>query len=652
MMKNRSRLLVFAVSSFFIILSSPFCSPAASDEKIISFHSDITVHSNASLTLKETIRVKAEGEKIKHGIYRDFPLNYRDVLGNIYVVGFSMKEVLRDGRSEHYHMEGLSNGKRIYMGDKNTLLAPGEYTYTLVYRTDHQLGFFSSYDELYWNVTGNDWNFPIDEATASVELPGDASGHIVSFAGYTGRQGSKEQDFRETADESGIIRFSATRPLDVGEGLTIAVSWPKGYVAEPTREERLRYFLSANPGVVIGPAGLLLLLFYYMIIWIRVGKDPDPGTIMTRYTPPDGMTPAVIRFITKMGYDQEAFASAIINMAVKGQLLITQKDGVFTLSKKDRGTVPLSAEEEKVMQKLFDSGKEIVLEQSNHKKISAAIDDLKNYLKMKYEKIYFVTNKGYFISGLVLSIIIIFLCGSRDAMAKGSLPVFLFMCVWLSGWSAGVTLFLVQIVTKWIEVIRVRDGRIPNIIGALFMTVFFLPFAGGEIFGLFLLGYATSALMVIFLLMAVFINCLFYYLLKTPTRAGRGMLDAIDGFRVFLSATEKDRMNLLNSPARTPELFEKYLPYALALGVEQQWAEQFSGVLSQVAGADEERGYAPAWYSGAAWGSVSSGDFASSFGASLAGAISSSSTTPGSSSGSGGGGSSGGGGGGGGGGGW
>lgn len=652
MKKKKSGLFTAAVSAFLIILFSPFCSPAAPEEKIISFHSDITVHRDASLTVKETIRVKAEGEKIKHGIYRDFPVSYRDVLGNIYVVGFNLKEVFRNGRSEPYNMEGRSNGKRVYIGDKNTLLAPGEYTYTLVYGTDHQLGYFSGYDELYWNVTGNDWDFPIDEATASVELPGDASRHIVSFAGYTGRQGSKEQDFRETADESGIVRFSAARPLDIGEGLTIAVSWPKGYVAEPTREERLRYFFSANPGVIIGPAGLVFLLFYYMIIWIRVGKDPDPGTIVTRYVPPDGMTPAVMRFITKMGYDQKAFASAIINMAVKGQLLVTQKDGVFTLSKKDRGTVHLSAEEEKVMQKLFDTGNEIVLEQANHKKIRAAIDNLKNYLKMKYEKIYFVTNKGYFISGLVLSIVIIFLGGFKDALAKGSLPVFFFMCIWLSGWSVGVTVLVFAVVTKWRQVISLREDFLLNSAGALFLTLFSLPFVAGEIFGMFMLGSATSALMVFFLIVMVFINFLFYYLLKAPTLAGRRLLDSIEGFRVFLSAAEKDRMNLLNSPAKTPELFEKYLPYALALGVEQQWAEQFSDILSRAAAAGEERGYSPVWYSGAAWGSVSSGAFASSFGASLAGAISSSSTAPGSSSGSGGGGSSGGGGGGGGGGGW
>jgi uncharacterized membrane protein YgcG len=652
MIKKRSRLLAVVVSVFLIFLFSPFSSIASSEEKIISFHSAITVHRDASLTVKETIRVRAEGEKIKHGIYRDFPLRYRDLLGNLYVVGFNLKEVLKDGRAEPYHLENRSNGKRIYIGDKNTLLANGEYTYTLVYVTDHQLGFFRGYDELYWNVTGNDWEFPIAEASASVGLPGDASRHIVSFAGYTGPKGSKEEDFRETADGSGMLMFSATRPLEVGEGLTIAVSWPKGYVAEPTKKERISYFLSANPGTVIGPVGLLLLLFYYMIIWIKVGKDPDPGTIVTRYVPPGGMTPAVMRFITKMGYDQKAFASAVINMAVKGHLLIAQKDGVFTLRKNERGADPLSPEEGKVMQKLFDTGNEIVLEQTNHKKIRAAIDDLKNYLKLKYEKIYFVTNKGYFISGLVLSIVIIFLCGYRDAMAKEGLPIFLFMCVWLSGWSIGVTLLSVQVVTKWIEVIRVRDGRIPSIIGALFLTVFSLPFAAGEVLGLFMLGYATSALMVFFLISTVFINCLFYYLLKAPTRAGRGMLDVIDGFRVFLSATEKDRMNLLNSPAKTPELFEKYLPYALALGVEQQWAEQFSDILARAAAAGEERGYSPVWYSGAALGSESSGAFASSFGASLAGAISSSSSAPGSSSGSGGGGSSGGGGGGGGGGGW
>jgi hypothetical protein len=119
---------------------------------------------------------------------------------------------------------------------------------------------------------------------------------------------------------------------------------------------------------------------------------------------------------------------------------------------------------------------------------------------------------------------------------------------------------------------------------------------------------------------------------------------------MFLGATEGDRLERLNPDGRTPEQFEKFLPYAIALGVEQQWAERFAGVLSRAA-RPEGGGYRPAWYSGT-WDSGRVADFAGSVGSSLSGAISSAAAAPGSRSGGGGGGSSGGGGGGGGGGGW
>ena len=145
-------------------------------------------------------------------------------------------------------------------------------------------------------------------------------------------------------------------------------------------------------------------------------------------------------------------------------------------------------------------------------------------------------------------------------------------------------------------------------------------------------------------------NGVFYHLLKAPTAAGRRILDQIDGFRMYLSVAEKERLNLENPPAHTPQLFEMFLPYALALDVEQQWAEKFADVLA-IAGRNAG-GYSPKWYSGTAWSSLGVAAFAGSLGSSLSSAISSASTAPGSSSGGGGGGSTGGGGGGGGGGGW
>ncbi|HJT97712.1 MAG TPA: DUF2207 domain-containing protein, partial [Rhodanobacteraceae bacterium] len=143
---------------------------ACADERILDFHSDITIAPDAGMDVAETIRVRAEGNQIRHGIYRDFPTDYRDDLGNRVHVAFEPATLTRDGSDEPFHTEGQDNGIRVYFGSESTLLPPGEYTYVLRYRTTRQLGFFADHDELYWNVTGNGWDFPIDAASATVAL--------------------------------------------------------------------------------------------------------------------------------------------------------------------------------------------------------------------------------------------------------------------------------------------------------------------------------------------------------------------------------------------------------------------------------------------------------------------------------------------------
>ena len=148
------------------------------------------------------------------------------------------------------------------------------------------------------------------------------------------------------------------------------------------------------------------------------------------------------------------------------------------------------------------------------------------------------------------------------------------------------------------------------------------------------------------------LNVLFFFLLKRPTLAGRSIMDEIEGFRMYLSTAEEHRLNLLNPPDKTPELFEKYLPYALALDVENEWSEKFAAILAAASTSRDDGGYRPRWYRGSSWRPGHTGAFSRGLGAGLGSAVASSVRAPGSSSGSGGGGSSGGGGGGGGGGGW
>ena len=142
-------LLVFAL--FFLSL------PLAAVERILSYDSYITVGIEGDMTVRETIRVVAEGKNIRRGIYRQFPTTYTDRFGNKVKVRFKMLELTRDGEPEPWHKKRLSNGVRIYAGRSDTILNPGTYSYTFTYSTNRQIGFFENHDELYWNVTGNGW---------------------------------------------------------------------------------------------------------------------------------------------------------------------------------------------------------------------------------------------------------------------------------------------------------------------------------------------------------------------------------------------------------------------------------------------------------------------------------------------------------------
>jgi uncharacterized membrane protein len=136
----------------------------------------------------------------------------------------------------------------------------------------------------------------------------------------------------------------------------------------------------------------------------------------------------------------------------------------------------------------------------------------------------------------------------------------------------------------------------------VFITAFALPFFAGEVFGLFFLVQTTSFWMGPVLVVLIGVNFIFFYLLKQPTLAGRKVMDQIDGFKMYLTTAEGPELAQA-APAKTPQLYERLLPYAIALGVENRWAEQFSDVLraaAQDAGAAGGGGgsYHPSWYSG------------------------------------------------------
>jgi uncharacterized membrane protein YgcG len=557
------------------------------EERILEFRSDILVIDDGWIEVTETIRVRAEGNRIRRGIYRDFPTEYRDRLGNEYVVDFDILSVLRNGAREDFHTQDIRDGIRTYFGNANRYLDSGEHTYQFRYRASRMLGFFEDHDELYWNVTGVNWEFPIDAASATVSFGFDVPVAELTAEGYTGALGYTNRDFTSRIDNAGRAHFETTSVLPPLNGLTIVVGWPKGLIQPPSDLRRLGWLLKDNANLLIAVIGMVLLLGYYIPVWRHFGKDPDEGVLVTRYEPPQGFSPASLRYIQQMYYDDKVMTAAIVNLAVKRYLRIDVEegsDGFLGIGKEDDKYVlvktdplgtppPMAPGERELYEELFRGRDRIALEQENHAELGDAKIAHKDSLASDYDQHYFKFN------GLL-----------------------------------NIPAILLLIVTAVLSVSQ-----------------------GPSVFSI-----------VTIILMAV-ATIIFATIMKRPTLRGRKLLDEIIGFQDYLEIAEKHEMELRNPPEKTPQLFEKYLPYALALGVDQRWSEKFADILSKAQLSDGSP-YQPTWYGGS-WDRFNISSTTSALSHSLNSAVTHSVTPPGSSSG-GGGGFSGGGGGGGGGGGW
>lgn len=584
---------IFATLALSFLLIAPHIANAQTEtpeERIISYHSDIEVKADSTIEVTEKIKVYSAGVQIKRGIYRDFPIAYKDRLGKRVIVDFKINNITKNGQAEKYHTEKKGNGIRIYIGEENVFIPNGEYEYAISYTTGRQLGFFNDFDELYWNVTGTEWVFDIESASATIQLPSGITEDKIKTAFYTGKAGSQEQNAQSSIKES-KIEFSTTKPLKSYEGLTIAVNWPKGFVEPPSATQNAWSTFKANLDLFVGSFGLILLLLFYFRAWRKYGRDPQKGSVVAMYESPEKMSPAMVRLISKMSSDSKSFTAAIINSAVKGFLMVSENDGGFlkgtkyTITKKaSSGKENLSKEEQLLLDTLFASSDSIELTKANAPTISVIQNNFFDDLSKQAGKKYFSKNIGTVVIGVLISI----------AAIAGAIV------------SAGLVRY-----------------NIDSVLQILFWPVLVIAF--------------------------IIIHIVFGKLIRAYTPEGRKLADEIEGFKLFLSVTEKDRLAFHNPPEKTPELFEKMLPFALALEVENEWAEQFSEVFKSMA--QSENSYSPSWYRGVST-SFAANSFASTIGSSFSGAVASAATPPGSSSGSGGGGSSGGGGGGGGGGGW
>ncbi len=608
---------------FAILLCVSFADHALAREVVERFISSITVNTDGSLDVVEEISVSAEGQSIRRGILRDFPTDYKYKDGTSVRVGFDVKSVARNGKTEDWSTERMANGVRLRIGSADRLLQPGIHTFIISYSTNRQLGFFEDYDELYWNVTGNDWTFPINDAHVNITLPNGAK--VKQYSLFTGRFGEAGKDAVLRRNENNSFAAATTRPLDVGEGFTVAVAWQKGLVASPTANQRLWWWIQDNLGFGLLAATLLSVLAYFTMMWARVGRDPPKGNVFPLFKPPEGLGPAGVRYVWKQGYDNQGFAAAMIGLAVKGRLKIENERGDFAITKlTDQG--PSLTNTETALFRHFPAGR-TELQNENHQSIRNAQAAVAGVLEQEYNGTMFVKNLGWFALGAAISVVGILISGFAMPSGEGAMLTFagVFAAVW---W--GVLLSFAYGIVKgfW-------SSNFFSIVGRLFRLLFLVPFAvaGVGVPALTLFESGASPAMLILVVMAFIlgvVNFVFYKLMPAPTPMGRQILDQIEGFRMYMKTAEEKRLDALNPPEKTPQLFEKYLPYAIALDCENEWNAKFAAVLAAAAAAGAS---APYWYSGthSNWGT---GGFASDLNNSFSNSISSAATPPGSTSGS------------------
>ena len=623
-----------------LAVCGPYCdSEAAIKERIINFHSDIVIEETGTISVTESIKVFARGDEIKRGIVRSLPVYRTNKYGKKENVKIDIISVLRNGVEEKYKSENTGGYKEIYIGDPNVYLSPGVHEYVIVYESPGQIGFFDTYDELYWNVTGNGWVFAIETASASITLPNDA--HRIDTSCYTGPFGSTEMHCASN-DADNKVNFATQNKLFAHEGFTVAVSFPRDIIKRPPPPTQLELFYEEYKYSVSALLCLSIFIVFFYFTWRKVGKDPERPVAIPTFNPPHGRSPADTRYLYKRKDDNKLFTAALVGMAVKRAIRIANKNKQYTLEPLEKKE-NLSVEEKEIYDTLFKNNKSVTVTNTNYSKFATASNKLTEALQKSWKlEDYFLNNTKYikYMTALIPLLLIFYLM----IIGKIALRETIILTAPFMG-LAVVSMFTKKISKGCLAAALILFGLIIFGMVSCFMSVVALVMT-------ILLLEASWAPGVLILALLV-LYAAYIYLIKAPTKLGAQTSSELEGFKMYLKTAEENRLNLLTPPEKTPELFEKLLPYAIALDVENEWGKKFTKILKQA-------NYVPDWYNGDK--SFTASRFPSTFARSFTSSVgraqtnperSSSSSSGGSwSSGSSGSGSSGGGGGGGGGRGW
>jgi len=500
------------------ILTTNSAQAEARNWHITDFKDTISIAPDGSALVSEKITLAFVGEW--HGIHRTIPIEYPGPQSTNYTLFVTVQSVTDEsGNSLKYEAKksGAYRDLKIYI--------PGAADTTKVVNIDYSvrngIRYFDGYDEFYWNITGNDWQVPIDHASAFITLPDTASGGLRAQA-FTGVYGSKESN-ADAQVNGADVAVETTRPLPMRGGLTVDVYIPQGILHAPSALTKLFWFLGSNP-VIFLP---LFVLAVMAGLWYAVGRDPDPGiSVAPQYEPPKDLSPAEAGTLIGDTIHPRDITSTIVDLAVRGYIKIEEKvdtflvfhhkDYVLRLLKPmtEWGT-GLAAHERLMLANIFLSGSETKLSDLKNRfytVIPAIRTNIMSALKQK--GIYTLdpeSANGYSIGAAV-----------AIAVAIG--------CVQALGWA--------------------------NLFYSAPLAVFAIAISG-------------------------LIWWLFARQMTAKTLTGARTQIAVLGFQEFMNRVDKDRIQRM-----PPDTFEKFLPYAMALGVEHHWAQAFDGIIKNP----------PTWY--------------------------------------------------------
>lgn len=325
---------------------------------IESFDADIGVNPDGSIDVAETIRPRFTGSW--NGIFRTIPVEYRTPQAMNYTLLLDLLGVTDESGSA---LRTERSRDRHYLKLKIWIPGAQDATRTVVlrYRVHNGLKFFSEHDELYWNVTGDEWQAPILSASARIELPLGVTG--LRAVAFTSVYGSREQAASvELGEHEVTIRM--LRRLNFREGLTVAVGWDPGVVRRPGPLEVAAFFLRSNWMFCI-PLGVFVVMFW---LWYIRGRDPRRRPIAPQYDPPEGLTPAELGTLVDNSPDMRDITATLVDLAVRGYLQIqeheeqkllglrTTREYLFSMRKSVHAWNELQPHERALLESLFAGG--------------------------------------------------------------------------------------------------------------------------------------------------------------------------------------------------------------------------------------------------------------------------------------------------------